>query len=204
MVPSDMVQQQAAVASEDDLRAEMYILLAMLLAGPPSAEVLKIAAGLKGDDGDFGRTVAALSASAKSTTLSAVSDEYHELFIGMEHGELIPYASYYRTGALYTRPLAVLRVDMARLGIIRADKVNEPEDHIAALCEMMAGLIMGAFGAQPNSLAVQHKFFEEHLLPWAPRFFGDLEAAQAASFYMPVGGLGRCFLEIEQQAFQMA
>ena len=34
---------------------------------------------------------------------------------------------------------------MARLGIEQADGVSEPEDHIASLCEMMAGLIEGVF-----------------------------------------------------------
>jgi TorA maturation chaperone TorD len=33
---------------------------------------------------------------------------------------------------------------MQALGIERAPDVSEPEDHIAALCEMMAGLILAA------------------------------------------------------------
>ena len=35
---------------------------------------------------------------------------------------------------------------MARLGVERAEGVHEPEDHIAGMCEVMAGLIDGEFG----------------------------------------------------------
>jgi TorA maturation chaperone TorD len=91
---------------------------------------------------------------------------------------------------------------MARLGIGRRDDVPEPEDHIAALCEMMAGLITGAFG-EPASLDEQRRFFTRHLASWAPRFFEDLQAARAAVLYMPVGRIGRIFIAIEAEAFGM-
>jgi TorA maturation chaperone TorD len=95
-----------------------------------------------------------------------------------------------------------LRDALARLGIARAADVKEPEDHVAALCEVMAGLIDGAYGAaQP--LAVQRSFFETHMAPWVGRFFADLEGAEAAVFYAAVGMLGRRFVEIESAAFAM-
>ena len=84
----------------------------------------------------------------------------------------------------------------------RADTVKEPEDHIAALCEMMAGLITGAFGA-PVDLAGQRRFFDSHLEPWAPLFFEDLEKARSARLYAPIGTLGRLFMAIEKTAFMM-
>src|SRR3546814_14918156 len=92
---------------------------------------------------------------------------------------------------------------MARLRIARTDDVKEPEDHIAALCEMMAGLITGSFGA-PADLAEQRHFFDTHIGCWAPRFFEDLQAAQSAVLYMPVGTIGRLFLAVEAEAFDMA
>mgnify|MGYP002067984120 CR=1 FL=1 len=45
--------------------------------------------------------------------------EYHDLFIGVGRGELLPYASYYLTGFLNEKPLAKLRGRMAELGIER-------------------------------------------------------------------------------------
>src|SRR3546814_17222152 len=85
---------------------------------------------------------------------------------------------------------------MARLRIARADDVKEPEDHIAALCEMMAGLITGSFGA-PADLAEQRHFFDTHIGCWAPRFFEDLQAAQSALLYIHAGPIGRLLLAVE-------
>jgi TorA maturation chaperone TorD len=104
---------------------------------------------------------------------------------------------------LNEKPLARLRQEMARLGIERADGVAEPEDHIGSVCEIMAGLIRGDFGS-PMPVAEQAAFFERHIGSWAGQFFKDLETAKSATFYRPVGALGRVFLEIETTAFEMA
>ena len=82
------------------------------------------------------------------------------------------------------------------LGIARRPAVPEPEDHIARLCETMAGLIGGEL-RRPPTWRTQQAFFDRHLAPWAPRFFADLERARAARLYAPVGRLGRLFMEIE-------
>jgi TorA maturation chaperone TorD len=92
---------------------------------------------------------------------------------------------------------------MARLGIARAEGVSEPEDHIGSLCEIMAGLIVGDFGGSADA-ATQRMFFDAHLGSWAGKFFEDLESAESASFYRPVGAIGRAFMTIEATAFQMA
>jgi TorA maturation chaperone TorD len=190
------------ILAEDRLRADQYRLLAALLAAPAEVGLLQLASSLAGDDTDYGRALTELAERAGRTTPETASREYHELFIGIGSGELIPYASYYLTGFLHEKPLAKLRGDMARLGIARAETVKEPEDHIAALCEMMAGLITGAFGA-PLSLAAQRTFFDNHLDPWAPLFFQDLEKARSAWLYAPVGTLGRLFMGIEKTALMM-
>jgi len=193
-----------ALAEEDALRAQVYSLLANLFSAPPKGEVLKMVRGLKGDETEFGQAIAAMASTAAATTSDAIEDEYNALFVGVTRGELLPYASYYLTGFTYEKPLADLRGDMARLGIARAEDIPEPEDHIAALCEMMVGLIGGAFDGPHVSLAEQRSFFDTHIGCWAPKFFEDLEAANAAAFYMPVGRIGRLFMDIEQQAFEMA
>ena len=74
--------------------------------------------------------------------------------------------------------------------------------YLAVSRDMLAGLILGDFG-EPRGQDVQRAFFETHVAPWAGRFFQDLEAAQAARLYMPVGTLGGVFLGIEQTAFRM-
>jgi TorA maturation chaperone TorD len=199
LAPEAAIQE---ILPEERLRAHQYQLLARFLAAPPDAGLLEFVSTFTGDDTELGQALGTLARLAARFTPKAAAEEYHELFIGVPRGELLPYASYYLTGFLYERPLAKLRVDMARLGIARAEEVKEPEDHIAALCDMMAGLITGAFGP-PLDLAGQRAFFDAHLAPWAERFFEDLEGAKAAALYTPIGTLGRVFMGIEQAAFRM-
>ncbi len=185
----------------DQLRAQVYTLLAQLLARPPSRALLNTVAGLSGDGTPFGRAIGDLAARAASTDEQRAGREYFDLLVGVTRGELVPFASYYRTGFLNDRPLARLREDMQALGIERAADVVEPEDHIASLAEMMAALIDGSLG--PPDLHRQKRFFDRHLAPWAGRFFADLETAEAANLYRPVGTIGRLFLDIEADAFAM-
>ncbi|WP_421708924.1 TorD/DmsD family molecular chaperone [Algihabitans sp.] len=190
------------IAEEDLLRAEWYGLLARLLGEAPDQQLLNQVAGLEGGDGELGEALAVLARAARATDVAEIRQEYFDLFVGVGQGELVPFGSYYLTGFLHEKPLAKLRSDMQRLGLARADDVKEPEDGIASELEMMTALITGAFAA-PADLASQRTFFETHIAVWAPRFFEDLEAAKAARFYMPVGTLGRHFLAIEAQAFEM-
>ena len=181
-------------------RAREYALLAALLARPPDAEMLKRLASIEGDETPLGFAHQALAKAAAATHAAAAAHEYFELFIGVGRGELLPYGSYYQTGFLHKRPLARLRADMADLGIERVEGQCEPEDHAAVLCEIMAGLSAGEFAVPVER---QQYFFGRHLAPWIGRFFADLEAAQAANFYRPVGTIGRVFIEIETDAFAL-
>jgi len=190
-----------ALSDEDRMRADFYLLLAALLARPADKTVLTACATLEGDDAPLGKAVSTLARLARTAHPKQVSREFHDLFIGLGRGELLPYASYYMTGFLHEKPLAKLRGDMMRLGIEREDDVAEPEDNIASLMEMMGGLIRGAFGPCPE--ARQRDFFNTHIAPWAEHFFTDLEGAQASVFYAPVGTMGRLFMEIEKTAYRM-
>lgn len=191
------------VAEEDALRARFYALLAHVLAATPSHDTLESLRGLQGDDSEMGRALADVAAVAATTTPERAEVEFNALFIGLSEGELIPYGSYYLTGFLYEKPLADLRWDLNALGISRADDVAEPEDHIASVCEVMHGLIVGDLGAGAD-IAIQRKFFDTHVCSWAPRFFGDLETAEQAVLYRPIGTVGRVFMAIEREAFSLA
>ncbi len=190
------------VASEDRLRADLYNFLGLLLAAPPGQMLLDQCVSLSGDESDLGKAIAGLSRVAKATKPKKVESEFNALFIGLGRGELLPYASYYLTGFLNEKPLAILRSDMAARGMTRADNVYEPEDNIASLMEMMAGMIVGRFGA-PATLEDQRMFFNKHIAPWAGHFFSDLEAAKNSVLYASVGHVGRIFMEIEREAFRM-
>lgn len=181
----------------DAMRAQHWGLLSMLLARPPEASLLGQLAALEGDDTPLGAARGALAEAARAAEPAALEREYHDLFIGLGRGELLPYASYYLTGFLHEKPLAKVRAEMDRLGIARAEGVAEPEDHIATLAEIMAGLLRGAFGAGGDEA---RRFFARHVAPWAGTFFSDLEKAQHARFYRAVGRLGAVFVEIEAEA----
>ncbi|MEW5961946.1 MAG: molecular chaperone TorD family protein [Pseudomonadota bacterium] len=184
------------------LRAQLYLLLARYLDGPPTQASLATAAALVGDDAPLGRAINSLVTTARASDLDRLSEQYHELFVGLGRGQLVPFGSYYLTGFLNEKPLARLRQVMAERGIAREDGVAEPEDHIASLAEMMAGFITGGFGA-PMSLAEQKLFYAEHIGSWAPHFFRDLAGNAISPFYAALGAVGQAFLNIEERAFRM-
>ncbi|MBR0693185.1 molecular chaperone TorD family protein [Bradyrhizobium lablabi] len=182
-------------------RAQEYALLATLLSSAPSHALLEQITQLNGDATPLGCAHAALAEAAATAVPTDVEREYFDLFVGLGRGELLPYASYYLTGFLNERPLSRLRNDLAALGIERTEHNLEPEDHAATLCEIMAGLVAGRYPASPET---QRVFFEKHVARWMGRLFADLEKAENAGFYRPVGTLGRVFLEIEAEAFKFA
>ncbi|WP_332682423.1 Cro/CI family transcriptional regulator [Bosea sp. (in: a-proteobacteria)] len=191
---------QAAASTLDEIdaaRAEECELVGALLWRAPTAATLAALQGLRGDASPLGMAHLALAEAAAETTPDMVRDEFFELFIGVGRGELLPYASYYLTGFLHERPLALVREDMGRLGLARAERVGEPEDHIAVLMDIQAQLIRGAVSGEGVD---EHSFFDRHIRPWGERFFADLEVARAARFYRAVGRVGSLYLSIEMQA----
>ena len=192
----------AQLTEEDRLRADMYEFLAALLRAEPADALIGHVAELQGDGSAIGSASSVLATLAGKLSNDEIRDEYMRLFIGVGRGEVLPYASYYLTGFLNDKPLANLRNDMAAMGIERMDGVKDPEDHIASLFDIMAGLIRGVFDA-PSDLAAQAAFFKKHIEPWAPLLMQDIEAAKAAVFFAPVGTIGRAFIDIESEAFGM-
>lgn len=197
----DLYGEDAAAADDTALaRAQEYALLSVLLGRAPGAAFLARLAGLRGDASPLGVIHAALAEAAGGADPHRVEREFFNLFIGLGRGELMPYGSYYLTGFLHERPLARLREDLSRLGIERAEGNAEPEDHVAILCEIMAGLAGRRFPAPDGA---ERDLFTRHLAPWAGRFFADLERAAEADFYRRVGTLGRVFIDIETEAFAL-
>jgi len=192
----------ASMEPETRLRADTYRLLGRLLAAPPDADTLRLLgeAPITEDDNLLAVAWRMLALSAQRTTASQAADEYQTLFIGLGRGEIVPYASWYLTGFLMEQPLAKLRADMRVLGFERHDDVREPEDHAAALCEIMA-LLAGDEAAAP--LQTQAGFFKTHIEPWMAGFFRDLQGASSARFYRAVGQLGEQFVGTDQQYLEM-
>ena len=192
-------EMSAVLPQEEQARADNYRLLARLLAGPPDSGTLATLRVIEAGDGPMAPLWRELRQAAQETDSLRVEDEYNRLFIGLGRGEVLPYASWYLTGFLMEKPLAELRSVLAGLGFVRQEGVAEPEDHAAALCEVM-GLIISA-----NELSLEQSrvFFDSFLGSWLQRFFQDLETAESAAFYRAVGRLGQRVMEIEQEYFSM-
>lgn len=198
-VPEDAMR---SLTKDEQLRRGAYSLLAALLRNTPDKAVLEHLAcydraETPGED-EVGKALRMLGLAARDTTPGAASDEYHKLFVGLGRGELVPYGSWYVTGFLMEEPLSDLRDDLARLGYERQTGIHEPEDHVAALCEVMVLLIESGVSHER-----QLAFFRTHLKPWIERFFTDLETADNAVMYRAVARFGKTYFELETKYFSM-
>jgi len=181
------------------LRSSTWTLLGALLRDPPGDDLLALLVRVEEEDAAESSELAAawhaLSAAARMARPAPLDDEFHDLFIGIGRGELVPYGSWYRTGYLMDRPLVALRRDLALLGLERDPGVREPEDHAAALAETMALLTDPCEGQDEST---QRLFFAEHVDSWMPTLFADMQAAQSADFYRAVGRVGEAFMALER------
>lgn len=195
----NMINTTPALQETDQLRADIYALLATLLRQAPNNDLLQWLESIEPDqdeDTPMARAWSTLALAAKHSKTQQLDNEYHHLFIGVGRGELMPFACWYLTGSLMEKPLVLLREDLNRLGFERQTNVKEPEDHIAALCEVMSLLITNGHG-----YTTQHQFWQQHLECWANRFFTDLQSADNAVFYTAAGLLGNAFMQQEDNWF---
>lgn len=191
----NMINVAPALNETDQLRADIYALLATLLRQPPETDLLAWLSGLEPDldeDTPMARAWTTLALSARHSNQSQLDDEYQHLFIGVGRGELMPFGCWYLTGSLMEKPLVILREDLDLLDYERQQDVKEPEDHIAALCEVMSLIIGSGRGYE-----TQHQFWQKHLESWANKFFIDLQNAENAVFYTAIGLLGAAFMQQE-------
>lgn len=185
------------ITTDDRLRADCYRVLARLFAGPPDAALLEsLAAAASGSDEALGAAwneLCALAArvGAGETAVARLSDEYTGLFFGVGEPKVMLYGSWYQSGSLMDTPLAHLRDDLARLGFEREPQVREPEDHFAALLEVMALLVAAGRPAQAD-------FFRRHLASWQARLCMRVEA-EPSEFYRAAARFARGFLDGENE-----
>ncbi len=191
--------------AEEQIRASYYLLLSRLLYSPPSAETLQTVSQFAVPEqhatNNFLLSLNDMAVAASEfNDLEQLDDEYHDLFIGVGRGEVLPYGSWYITGMLMDKPLSLLRQDLQALGIERDSEKKEPEDHIAAEMDVMGILIQAG---EEFQFKTQQTFFTRHLKPWARRFFKDLEVARKAKFYKKVGKFGIRFIDFETEYLSM-
>lgn len=183
---------------EQTLRTEIYLVLSALFRSAPSEEMIEFLTSLEVEPSESAMQKAwiALQQAAKDSNREALEDEYQDLFIGIGRGEVMPFGSWHMTGAMMEKPLAEIRHDLELLGFERDENVKEPEDHIAALCEVMSMLT----GEEED---LQQALFNKHIAPWFNSFTQQLENAESASFYKPAAQLCEAFLTLEQVRFSV-
>lgn len=201
-MPESVAAPANNVAPEDRGRAILYSFLAKVLYAAPKQDITETANYFASDDSDLGRAFNDFLSAFRGLDQDVLGREYHDLFIGVGRGELLPFGSYYLTGFLNEKPLADLRADLNELGFERAMGVSEPEDHIATLCDVMGQLVIGS-GEGEFTLYDQDRFFAAHLKPWAGKFFADLQSAKKADLYRTIGRIGQVFMAIEEDGFSM-
>ena len=196
----------AADDSEEIARAELYGLLARLWIAPPDAALLsqfRVAVTEAPQPGGFLEAPwQNLVAAMRATTPEVAASEYDALFGGVGKPEVFLYASYYLAGFLHEKPLALLRTDLAELGLARIEDRGETEDHIAGVFEVMRYLIAGDDVAVSN-LERQRRFFRAHVQPWAEQMLDAVVAQPRAILWREVAAMTRAFVQVETQGFDM-
>ena len=192
--------------SEELARAELYGLLSRLWHAPPDEAMLaqfRVAvtqAPVPGGylEAPWGELVAAM----RATSVAEAAAEHDALFHGVGKPEVFAYASFHLSGFLNEKPLALLRADLARLGLTRDEQSLETEDHIAYELEVMRWLIAGDDVATCN-LEQQRRCFRAHLQTWVDKLCEAVLAQPRAHTWRAVALFTAAFMQVEAQAFDL-
>jgi TorA maturation chaperone TorD len=206
MSSTSPVQLAPAGGTEELARAELYGLLAQLWIAPPDDALLRQFKSAVTQAPEPGSLLEApwqaLVAAMRNTSTQAAAQEYDALFGGVGKPEIFVYGSYYLSGFLNEKPLALLRGDLERLGLARDETRAETEDHVAYLFEAMRYLIAGDDVAVCN-LEQQRRFFRVHVQPWVGQLCDTVQAHPRADAWRAVAEMTRQFAAVETQGFDL-
>ena len=197
--PVHLVRPQAP---EDAARADLYALLARLFYAGPDVAVLAAITGaddlIANVDAPLSRAWRDFQAASRSVDVPQAGDEYVSLFVGVGKSPISIYASHYLSENYKELTLVHLRDELERLGLARKAAATEPEDHLAALLDVMQHLVRRS----ENDVLTQSAFFNSYLKPWHEKFCSAIEAAPAAAYYAPVSRLMKNYFAIEVEVFE--
>lgn len=182
--------EKPELSFDDRMRAGIYGLLGVVLTESPDPEQLIQIAAMRENESDLGQAMGALSQMAQMSDPVSVAAEFKTLFGPM----LKPLAS--KQADDPDSVVAAIKAENERLSITPFEGEDEAEDHIAALCDTMASLILSQHNT-PLTPEDNKAFFNAAIAPWAGSFFEKLEGKRTAKFYGPVGTLGKVFMESE-------
>jgi TorA maturation chaperone TorD len=194
------------LAPEDQARANFYALLARLFYAPPDRELLETLAAAdeiaaEGGNQAFALAWRDLKREAAATDPEAAREEYESMFVGTGKAEVTLYTTAYATKGSASNPLhnplVSIKDFLATRGLGRKHSVHEPEDHVAALCEVMRHLVT------MNDVAAQRDFFMQYLQPTVASLCDAISGCDQIRFYRPVARFAARFFEVEHAAFDM-
>ncbi len=189
-----------SLAPEEQARANFYALLSRLFYGPADAGLLAAlgqADKLEADDKIIAARWDELARAAAGADAEAVREEYETAFVGTGRAPVTLYTSAYSIRQTNEVPLAALRAELAALGLQRREVANEPEDHIAALCDTMRHLVA------ERELSEQQRFFGRWIQPIIEPLCDAIEECEYTVFYKHVGRMAKAFFILERSAFEM-
>jgi TorA maturation chaperone TorD len=186
------------IAPEEQARANFYGLLARLFYAPPDAGLLKALAG-EALEGELAQPWDEVKRAAMAADPEAVREEYETVFVGTGKAPVTLYTTAYVLKYSNETPLAELRGELARLGLKRRAEAHEPEDHIAALFDVMRHLV----AAQESDLDAQRRFFSRWIRPAIEPLCSAIERSDKTTFYKPVARFANRFCTLEHMAFEM-
>lgn len=187
---------------EDAARAGIYGLIARLFYAPPDEGVLGQllhSTAFEASQEPIALAWRELVEAGRTVFPVVLENEHTELFVGTGKAEITPYLTHYTIKYATDNPLVELRQQLIRWGMARRESVNEPEDHIAGICETMRF----AIAVQHRSEEEQKSFFEHFLYRGGIAFCDAVSASPKAAFYRRVAGFSRAFFEVEHEAFGM-
>ena len=197
--PAHLVRPQAP---EDAARADLYALLARLFYAGPDAAVLAAIAGadalIADVDAPLARAWRDFQAASRSVDARQACEEYVSLFVGVGKSPVSIYASHYLSENYKELTLVHLRDELERLGLARKAAATEPEDHLAALLDVMQHLVRRS----ENDALAQSAFFNSYMKPWNEAFCSAIEAAPGADYYAVVARLMKSYFTIEVDVFE--
>lgn len=207
---ADATPRPLGFASADDseelARAELYGLLARLWHEPPDAALLQqfaVAVTQAPQPGGFLQAPwETLVSALRGCTVESAAEAFDALFGGVGKPEIFAFGSHHLAGFLNERPLALLRQDLAALGLSREEGGAFTEDHVAFEFEVMRWLIAGDDVALCN-LEQQRRFFRAHVQPWVEGLCTQVAAHPRAQWLAALAGFTAAFMQVEAQGFDM-
>jgi len=207
-VPGDpeLTEMSSAPSPEDQARANFYALLSRLFHGAPGAQLLEAIASSAeivpvGKDVELGAAWRSLQEASGGADVSATQQEYDDLFVSTGKAVVSLFASHYLTDAGREKVLVRLRDDLDGLGLARRSGANEPEDHVAALFDVMRFLVLA--GSTDDALQEQQRFFQRYLAPCHAGLCDAIASTAGGNYYRRVARFAGAFLDVESQALAM-